>query len=98
MLKIRAVGDNFARVGDNTRRVGDNIPRVGDTELKVGDIQKNPLHLFRGEGNSSLHYLNFIRCNRNAFNTTDTELNAIAAPATQGANSPAAAIGIPIEL
>ncbi len=45
-----------------------------------------------------VHSLNFTRCKRNAFSTTDTELNAIAAPATQGASNPAAAIGIPIEL
>lgn len=42
--------------------------------------------------------LNLTLCKRNAFNTTDTELNAIAAPATHGARSPAAAIGIPTEL
>lgn len=41
------------------------------------------------------YYFNFTLCNRNAFNTTDTELNAIAAPATQGAKKPNAAIGIP---
>ena len=33
-----------------------------------------------------------------AFKTTETELNAMAAPATQGAKSPEAAIGIPMEL
>lgn len=41
------------------------------------------------------YFANFTRCNRKAFNTTDTELNAIAAPATQGASSPNAAIGMP---
>src|SRR6478609_3048048 len=37
----------------------------------------------------------FTRCRRNAFNTTDTELRAIAAPANHGAKNPKAAIGIP---
>lgn len=62
MLKIRAVGDNFARVGDNTRRVGDNIPRVGDTELKVGDIQKKspPPISRRREFKSSLSQLHTL--------------------------------------
>ena len=45
--------------------------------------------------NKAFTYFNFTLCNRNAFNTTDTELNAIAAPATQGAKKPNAAIGIP---
>jgi len=40
----------------------------------------------------------FTRCNRKAFSTTETELNAIAAPATHGARKPAAAIGMPSEL
>lgn|GEM_PF-5961060 len=37
----------------------------------------------------------FIRCNLSEFNTTDTELSAIAAPATHGASKPIAAIGMP---
>lgn len=41
---------------------------------------------------------NFKRFKRNAFKTTETELNAIAAPATQGANNPNAATGIPMIL
>lgn len=40
----------------------------------------------------------FVRCKRRALSTTDTELNAMAAPATHGASKPIAAIGIPIEL
>ena len=41
---------------------------------------------------------NFTRCSLNAFNTTETELKAIAAPATHGARKPSAAIGIPMTL
>ncbi len=45
---------------------------------------------------AQLHF--FTRCSLNAFNTTDTELKAMAAPATHGARSPAAAMGMPIVL
>jgi hypothetical protein len=38
------------------------------------------------------------RFKRSELDTTVTELNAIAAPATQGANNPRAAIGIPPKL
>ena len=41
------------------------------------------------------HIYNFTFCNRNALRTTDTELNAIAAPASHGARKPRAATGIP---
>lgn len=44
------------------------------------------------------YLLNLTRCSRSAFMTTDTELNAIAAPASHGAKNPAAAIGMPTEL
>ena len=40
----------------------------------------------------------FTRCKRKAFSTTETELSAIAAPATHGARNPAAATGMPSEL
>lgn len=40
-------------------------------------------------------YRTLTRCRRSALRTTETELNAIAAPATHGANKPIAAIGIP---
>ena len=40
----------------------------------------------------------FTRFNRSELVTTETELKAIAAPATHGANNPKAAIGIPPEL
>ena len=33
---------------------------------------------------------NFTRCKRSAFNTTETELKAIRAPATHGASRPSA--------
>lgn len=39
------------------------------------------------------YFSKLVRCRRKAFKTTDTELNAIAAPATRGAK---AAIGKPI--
>ncbi len=39
-----------------------------------------------------------IEFKRNAFNTTETELNAIAVPASHGAKKPLAAIGMPIKL
>lgn len=45
-----------------------------------------------------LNFYNFTFCNRNALRTTETELNAMAAPASQGARKPRAAIGIPSEL
>ncbi len=44
----------------------------------------------------SIYNLTFF--NLNAFVTTLTELNAIAAPATQGARIPTAAIGMPAVL
>lgn len=62
---------------------------------------KNGLYIQdRGHSNNSypFFYYNFTFCNRNAFNTTETELNAIAAPASQGAKKPTAATGIPTEL
>lgn len=40
----------------------------------------------------------FTLCRRSAFSTTETELRAIAAPASQGARKPAAATGMPIVL
>lgn len=43
------------------------------------------------------HYI-LTRFNLSEFVTTETELNAMAAPAIQGARSPRAAIGMPIEL
>lgn len=49
------------------------------------------------EGNDPTSY-SFTRCKRSAFSTTETELNAIAAPASHGARKPAAAIGMPITL
>ena len=52
------------------------------------------IHLF----NIYSYFSNLTLCKRKAFNTTDTELNAIAAPATQGASNPIAAIGIPTVL
>src|SRR5690606_17914382 len=48
--------------------------------------------------NETLYFYNLTLFNRSAFVTTLTELNAIAAPATQGASNPIAAIGIPAVL
>jgi hypothetical protein len=47
---------------------------------------------------TSLYPYILTRFKRSELDTTVTELNAIAAPATQGANNPRAAIGIPPEL
>lgn len=44
------------------------------------------------------HPYNLLFFSNNEFVTTVTELNAIAAPANTGDNSPNAAIGIPIQL
>ncbi len=59
---------------------------------------KNPPSIREGGFPPSYQSLNFTRCSLRAFRTTDTELNAIAAPATHGARKPAAAIGMPTEL
>ncbi len=40
----------------------------------------------------------FNRCNLSEFSTTDTELKAIATPASHGTSNPNAATGIPIQL
>jgi hypothetical protein len=60
-----------------------NTPPTKNTAERIRDVNQS---------------LNLTLCKRNAFSTTDTELNAIAAPATHGASNPAAAIGIPTEL
>ncbi len=44
------------------------------------------------------YFSNLTLCSRSEFMTTETELNAIAAPASHGASNPAAAIGMPREL
>ncbi len=45
-----------------------------------------------------IYLSNFTLCRRKEFRTTDTELKAIAAPATHGARRPIAAIGMPTVL
>ena len=45
-----------------------------------------------------IYLSNFTLCRRKEFRTTDTELKAIAAPATHGASKPMAAIGMPTVL
>ena len=65
------------------------VPRIVSRSLRGLFLRKLFVNCL-----SAWHY-NFTRCKRRAFNTTDTELNAIAAPATHGASRPIAAIGIP---
>lgn len=68
-----------------------------DTPTEMDGVDFNTTGNYTEE-NDSQQFYNFTRCNRNAFNTTDTELKAMAAPANHGARKPIAAIGIPIVL
>ena len=71
-------------------------PKPKTPHLAKRNPKKIPPPKLRGAGKAYL--FNLTRCSRSAFMTTDTELNAIAAPASHGAKNPAAAIGMPTEL